>query len=84
MLAPIGEQGQEQQEEQAGIGWRRRNPDRERTGAAYGDVGPPTQGKEGELGEGLGQEVAAEIEEGEGEERKKGASSSYTLHAEPS
>ena len=85
MLAPIGEQGQEAHEVPMGMGRRRENPDRGGTGAAPGDVGPHMERKEGTIGEGLGQGVAAEIEEGEGEEgRKESASSSHTIQPQQS
>ena len=68
------------------MGRRRREPGGGRTGAAPGDVGPPTETQEGKEENSLGSEVAAENREGgaeEGEEgRKESKRSSYTIQSE--
>ena len=80
MLAPLEEEREEVQEVPTGMGRRRENPDRRGTGAATGDVGPQMGRREAIAEEGLGQGVAAEVEEGEGEEgrRAQAAAIPYT------
>ena len=80
VLAPIEEGGEEVQEVPTMMGRRRENPDRGGTGAATGDVGPHMGRKEENVEEGLGRGMAAEVEEGEGEEgrRAQAAAIPYT------